>query len=475
MSLTAADPWLIAAELWDAGTNTQPWEKQARPEQLEPDGDWWDIWLMLAGRGFGKTRTSMEDAAKKGRKYPGARIALVAATRADARDTLVEGESGLLACLEPHELRYGTVDGAWNRSLGELFLANGTRYKCYSSEKPRQLRGPQQHFTYADEIAQWNDAKLGAIRDTTWSNLVIGTRLPARAGWPDDYRPQIVAATTPKQVALLRSRDTANPGLLEVENVTVTRGKTTDNLANLSETYRRQVVDPLVGTRLGQQELDGVLLEDVEGALFTSQQLEADRIRFGDVPALAETVVAVDPSTTGGESSDEAGVVAVGLGIDGHGYAVADYSLRGSPLVWAEAAWRCAFDTEAEALVVEDNQGGEMCEVTLLAAWPHIAPRFAQAGRVRPAIRRIHAVHSKRARTVPIALLAERHQLHHVLAVGTGVNSLQLLEGELTGWDGTGDSPNRLDAYVHGFRWLYKIGVKQERLVIGQRWAGGRR
>lgn len=473
MTIEAADPWTVAAELWDAGSNVLPWEKTARPDQLAPEGDW-DVWLILAGRGWGKTKTMMERAARQGRRFPGARIALVATTVADGRDVLIEGESGLLSCLQPSELRYGTVDGAWNRSLGELFLANGTKYKCYSSEKPRQLRGPQHHFTYADEIAQWNDAKFGALRDTTWANIMIGTRNKARPGWPDDYRPEIIAATTPKQVALLRSRDPQNPGLLETELVTITHGKTTDNLANLAETYQRQVVEPLLGTRLGQQELDGVLLEDVEGALFTSEQIEQDRIRFGDVPALAETVVAVDPSTTGGESSDECGIIAGGRGVDGHGYTLADDSLRGSPLVWAAQAWRTAFDVEAEALVVEDNQGGEMCEVTLLAAWPTVAPMYAQAGRIRPAIRRIHAVASKRARAVPIALMAERHQIHHVLDVGSGANSLLLLEGELTGWDGTGDSPNRLDAFVHLWRWCYRIGVKSERVVVGQRWAGGR-
>lgn len=473
MSVEAADPWAVAAELWDAGTNLLPWDKQARPDQLAPDGDW-DVWLILAGRGWGKTKTMMERAAERARRYPGARIALVAATRSDARDTLVEGESGLLSCVEAHELRYGTVDGAWNRSLGELFMANGSRFKCYSSEKPRQLRGPQHHFTYCDEIAQWNDAKFGSTKDTTWSNAVIGTRLPARPGWDDDYKPEIVTATTPKNVALLRSRDPQNPGLLEQEHVAITRGRTSDNLENLSGTYRRQVVDPLLGTRLGTQELDGILLEDVEGALFMTVQIEADRVRWGDVPALAETVVAVDPSTTGGENSDEAGIVAVGRGVDGHGYVLADGTVRGSPLVWAQAAWELAFDVEAEALVVEDNQGGEMCEVTLQAAWPQVSARYVQAGRLRPAIRRIHAVASKRARAVPVALLYERHQIHHALSVNTGVNGLLELEMELTGWDGTGDSPNRLDSVTHGIRWLYRIGVKAERLVVPQRWAGGR-
>jgi phage terminase large subunit-like protein len=256
--------------------------------------------------------------------------------------------------------------------------------------------------------------------------------------------------------------------------VAITRGRTADNMANLSDTYKRQVIDPLLGTRLGQQELDGVLLEDVEGALFIAEQIETDRIRFGEVPALAETVVAVDPSTTGGEASDEAGIVAVGRGTDGHAYALADLTVRGSPLVWAVAAWRAAFDSEAEALIVEDNQGGEMCEVTLLAAWPQVSAVYAQAGRIRPAVRRIHAVSSKRARAVPVALMYERHQVHHVLDVGSGANSLLLLEGELTGWDGTGDSPNRLDALVHGVRWLYRIGVKSERVVVPGRWSGGR-
>jgi predicted phage terminase large subunit-like protein len=253
------------------------WGAEARPEQIPPDTAWF-IWLILAGRGWGKTRTGAEWCAAMARRYPGCRIAIVAATAADARDTMVEGESGLLSVIADSELRGGSRDTGWNRSLGELFLANGSRFKCFSAEKPGRLRGPQHHFAWADEPAVWADAQLGAKaspeKDTTWSNLQLGLRNKTKPEWPAGYSPRVVATTTPKPVRLLKApqsavnNDPSEAGLMQKPAVHITTGKTDENIANLDEVYIAQVVDPLRGTRLGMQELDAMLLEDDGQAIF---------------------------------------------------------------------------------------------------------------------------------------------------------------------------------------------------------------
>lgn len=473
---------LVAAEL----AATSRWQVEARPEQLSPAGAWF-VWLILAGRGWGKTRTGAEWVAEQARQFPGCRVALVAATFADGRDTMVEGESGLLSVLDPSELRGGDVDKAWNRSLGELFWANGSRAKIYSSEKPRQLRGPQHHFAWADEIAQWEDARLGCAQDTTWSNLAIGVRLPARPDWPAGFSARVVATTTPKPVALLRVADRLageNPalaGLLQRDTTVTTRGRTQDNLANLSTTYRQTVVDPLAGTRLGRQELDGLLLEDVEGALWTLTQIEADRVLVGALPRFVQVVTAVDPATTSTAGADHTGIVTAARGVDNHGYVLGDATLRDTPIGWGVAAWRAALQHGSEAIVVEDNQGGEMVETVLATAWQQVAADYQRAGRMPPPIRRVHAVSNKRTRAVPIATMYEQHLWHHVAgAPGDSLissNPLVLLEDQMTTWDGSGDSPDRVDALVHAGRFLFlgQAGPGRSTVVPQGRWGGLRR
>lgn len=484
MTLTA-DPELVRQKFKDRWTQDPDsrkakWITERRAEQIMPQGDWF-VWLILAGRGYGKTRTGAEWSAEMARTFPGCRIALVAATFADGRDTMVEGDSGLLSVLDDKELRGGSQEAAWNRSLGELFLANGSRFKIYSSERPRQLRGPQHHFAWGDEVAQWMDANLGTRRDTTWSNLVIGVRLPRKPQWPASFKPGICVTTTPKRVALIRSKDSANPGLMEQEDVEVTRGRTADNLGNLSETYKKQVVDPLAGTRLGRQELDAEELEDVEGALWKLAWIEEFRIREGDLPTFLRTCVAVDPAVTSHEDSDETGIAVLALGVDGCGYVLDDRSqTQATPATWAEAVWDAAFDFDATVIVVEDNQGGEMTEHTLRTAWAGQELRWRRAGKLPPAIRRVNARGPKVLRAAGVSALYEttslqpKPRIRHVLHVG----DLSKLEDQMTTWDGTGDSPDRVDALVHAARWLMLGGdvqtQKQGKIVSGPRW-GGRR
>lgn len=399
------------------------WQLQARPEQLPPDGDWL-VWLILAGRGYGKTRTGAEWAAEKGRACRGARIALVGATFGDGRDTMVEGESGLLSVLDPSELRGGSVSTGWNRGNGELALANGSRFKVYSAEEPQRLRGPQHHFGWGDEAASWPDAWMGAqaspTKDTTWSNLLIGCRL--------GQRPQIVVTTTPKPVALLKARDGQPLGLIQQPSTQLTRGRTVDNLANLAPTYKTSVVDPLEGTRLGRQELDGEFIEDVDGALWSTDLLARCRMQPEQVPAAGDflrIVVGVDPAVTAGARSDETGIVVVGHTEDRRFVVLDDRTAKLSTDEWARLVIRVFDQWEADRVVVEVNQGGDLVSQTL------------RVHRQNLPIEAVHATRGKRLRAEPVAALYEQDRVRHA-------KPFPRLEEQMTTW--TPDSPSSPDA-----------------------------
>lgn len=391
------------------------WLEIARPTQLPPKGDWL-VWLILAGRGFGKTRTGAETIAQWARETPNGRFALIGQTFADARDVMVEGESGLLAVFDDAELRGGTVDSAWNRSLGELYLANGAKFKIYSSEKPRQLRGPQHHGAWGDEPATWNDAESGTADDTTWSNLLFGLRL--------GHDPRIVLTGTPRPNRLIRE-------LLKEADTATTRGSTYDNLQNLSSTFRRKVISKYEGTRLGRQELDGEVLDDTPGALWKHAMFtrEGFRVRFENLPELVRVVVAVDPQASQSDESAETGIVVAGLGTDGQGYVLGDLSLSGSPTEWATVAVDAYHYHRADAVVPEKNNGGDMVVGTIEAVdrTVNVKPVWASRG--------------KRTRAEPISTLYEKNRIHHVGAFAD-------LEGQMTTWVPGMTSPDRMDALV---------------------------
>ena len=244
----------------------------------------WLIWYLEAGRGYGKTRVGAEDMAQYARTHPGARLALVGAKFADVRDTMVEGESGLLSVLDPTELKGGSVEAGWNRSMGELVLANGARLKAFSAEKPDALRGPQHHRAWLDEIAAWKYVQ------ETWDQVMFGLRL--------GMCPQVIVTSTPRPKALLRD-------IRSRPTTVVVKGTTFENRANLSPTAMAELRKRYEGTRLGRQELYGEFLEDVPGALWKRSQLDADRIVPGSMPLnLTRIVVALDPSVTSNEESD---------------------------------------------------------------------------------------------------------------------------------------------------------------------------
>lgn len=456
MSLTALDPAELAdlltyatddeaaviaaaleAELYD-------WTTEARPNQLAPEGDWL-VWLILAGRGFGKTRTGAEWC-KLQAQEPSTRGALVGATLDDVRDTMVEGESGLLAVLPPSMLRGGSIESAWNRTLVELHLSNGSRMKGFSSQKPDKLRGPQHHYAWCDEPMAWADADRGTQEEsTTWSNLMFGLRL--------GRHPRAVVTGTPKPRRLLVGND-ESPGLLHMDGVVVTKGSTYDNLANLAPTFAAQILSRYEGTRTGRQELDAEVLEDVEGALWSLGQTAAMRVRLA--PDLARVSVAVDPSGGGGPSNDEVGIVAMGLGYDGHGYVLADASERFSAAAWGEAAVVTALRVGAQRIVGETNFGGEMVVENVRVAIDRLADQYPQARSI--SVDKVHASRGKRQRAEPVAALSGDPTNPDTWASTTMhlAGEFPRLEDEMTRWvppregetASRGSSPNRLDAFV---------------------------
>ncbi|WP_338027990.1 DNA-packaging protein [Croceibacterium selenioxidans] len=370
---------------------------------MTPPGDW-RTWLLLAGRGFGKTRVGSEESAWLGVQNPGARIAVIAPTFQDARDTCIEGESGLLAVLPK------TCVETYNRSLGELILFNGTRYKLFSATEPERLRGPQHHFAWCDELAAFPDP-------AAWDQMLFGLRL--------GQHPQVIATTTPKPTPLILK-------LVRTEGVMITRGSTFDNAANLPEGTLAHLRDRYEGTRLGRQELFAELLENVEGALWTADMIDGQRVR--SMPDLQRVVVAVDPSgTKGNGGGDDIGIVAAGKGRDGRFYVLEDASCNLSPDGWARQVARTYDKWSADRVVAEANFGGAMIESVLRTAAPHLPIKMVTASR------------GKVVRAEPIAALYEQGKVSHVGEFGLLESQMCFMTG--AGFKGEG-SPDRVDALV---------------------------
>lgn len=372
----------------------------------------WLIWLILTGRGWGKTRVGAEDIAEFMREHPRSRTALVGATFADVRDTMVEGESGLLSVLHPSELLRGTEEKAWNRSIGELVLANGARAKAFSAEKPKRLRGPQHHRAWADELAAWENLQM------TWDMLMFGLRLGAN--------PQVIITTTPQPLKLLldvRARPTT----------VMTTGTMYDNIHNLAPGAVAELKRKYENTRLGRQELLGHLLEEAEGALWKRRTIDRHRVTPGLRPLeLTRVVVAIDPAMSVSETSDETGIVAAGKGVDGHGYVLGDRSGKFLPLTWAKRALLLWKEFEGDHITAEVNNGGDLVKSNIRAVDDFVPVNAVNASR------------GKRVRAEPVSSLYEQGLVHHV---GTFAE----LEDQMCGWDpdSDDDSPDRVDALVY--------------------------
>ena len=392
-------------------TSRWKWEAQlARPEQIPPESNDWSVYLYLAGRGAGKTRTAAEWVAWQASRMPNTRWAVVAATFGDVRDTCAEGESGVVPILR----RYGMLKH-FNRSMGEIKLTNGSLIKLFSAEDPDRLRGPQFHGAWCDELAAWRYPE-------TYEQLQFTLRL--------GQHPQTVITTTPQPKKLIKELIARNDG-----SVIVVRGSTFDNAANLAPSALQQLRNRYEGTRLGRQELYAEVLDDTPGALWTMQMLEDCRIN--NPPDMARVVVAIDPAATSNENSDETGIVVVGKGIDGRGYVLADRSCRLSPDGWAKRAIEAYDEFQASRVVGEMNMGGDMIETIIRQYRPNIPYRGITAKR------------GKVLRAEPISALYEQGRISHV-----GI--FPELEEQMTSWvsDQSDFSPDRIDALVHGFTQL---------------------
>lgn len=381
-------------------------KQQARHNQVEPEGNW-KTWLILSGRGWGKTRTGAEWLAWQAIHQPKTRWAVLAPTYADARDTCVEGDSGLLKVLRD----YGALreSNGWNRSIGELFLANGSRIKLFSADEPERLRGPQFHGAWLDELAAFKYPEA-------YDQLQFGLRL--------GQDPRVVITTTPRPKPLVRNLIAREDG-----TVHITRGATFDNAANLAPAALIELQARYSGTRLGRQELYGELLEDVEGALWTQQNL--DECRVAEAPKdMQRVVVAIDPAVTMNEDSDETGIVVAGKNSQGEGFIIADYSIKASPLDWAKRAVDAYRTHNADAIVVEVNNGGDMIPAVIKQVDASVF------------VKQVRATRGKQLRAEPIAAFYEQGRVHHV-----GV--LEKLEVQMTTWTPEDPkSPDRLDALV---------------------------
>lgn len=381
------------------------WPRWARPEQLPPDGEW-DGWLIIAGRGWGKTRTGAEtirDEVESGRSK---RIALVAETSADGRDVIVEGESGILACSPPWAMPI------YEPSKRRLTWPNGATATLYDAREPDQLRGPQHDFAWFDELAKYRYA------DAVFDQAMFGLRLGACPRW--------LVTTTPRPIALVRR-------LLVQSGVRITRGRSSDNLTNISPSYQRNVIDRYKGTRLGRQELDAEILDDIPGALWSRRSL--DEARIGKAPDLTRIVVGVDPAASSGEAANENGIVVGGIAASGQAYVLEDWSLRGSPDEWARKAVAAYRKHSADAIIAESNQGGEM-----------VAQCIKSVADVP--VKLVRATRGKYVRAEPISALYEQGRVHHV-------GTLPELEDQMIGFTperaadrSDGYSPDRVDALV---------------------------
>ena len=378
----------------------------AHDSQRPPEGEGWRVWMLMAGRGFGKTRAGAEWVHAAASSRPGVRIALVGATIADARSIMIEGVSGLLAVAKHHRQKL-----SWEPSLGRLRWPNGSEAQLFSGDNADGLRGPEHDLAWCDELAKWREA------ESAWDNLQFGLRRGSR--------PRALVTTTPRSIELLH-RIKNDPW-----SVTTT-GRTSDNV-NLDAKFVEVMTATYGGTRLGRQELDGVLFADVEGALWPRKVIEASR---GDPPVQFErVVVGVDPPAGAGTGSDACGIVVAGRA-EGRLFVLADESWQGlRPEGWARRVATAVARWDADLVVAEANNGGAMVESVLKAA------------EVGVRVKLVHAAKGKAARAEPIAL---RFETGRAFFAG----SFPELEDELAGmtagggYEGPSRSPDRADAMV---------------------------
>ena len=403
------------------------WTSIARPEQLPPQGNWWTIWLYLGGRGAGKTRSGAEDIRAYAESVPGCRIGLIGPTAADVRDVMVEGDSGLLA-IAPNSNR-----PSYEPSKRRLTWPNGSLATMYSAEEADRLRGPQHHKLWFDELAAFKNAQ------DVWDMATFGLRL--------GKRPRVTITTTPRPIALIKSL-VKRLG----EDVAISRGRTADNAENLAPTFLNSIVGRYRGTRLGRQELDAEILDDVPGTLWTRAMIDKARAPVL-LPRMARIVVAIDPSgarNADDTAADVIGMVVAGRDADGRGYVLADRSARLSPAEWGKRAIDAYKEFSADRIVAERNFGGAMVEHVLRSIDKSVSYSELTASR------------GKVQRAEPVAALYEQGRVSHIGDLGPLEDQLCEMTGN--GFAG-GGSPDRADALVWALSELL-LGESQGPMVI---------
>jgi phage terminase large subunit-like protein len=390
------------------------WEAWARPSQLPPEGDW-RVWLLRSGRGYGKTRAGAEWVRRQVEVEGKKRIALVAATAGDVRDTVVEGESGILACSHPDFMP------VWLTSKRRLTWPNGAIATTFSADKPDRLRGPQHDAAWCDELASWRYPEA-------WDMLLFGLRIGAN--------PQVVVTTTPRPTRLIR-------GLVAKSTTVQTVGSTYENAANLAPGFFDDIVSAYEGTNLGRQEIYGDIIEDIAGALWHRDMIED--LRVSEAPAMSRVVVAIDPAVTSEPGSDETGIVVVGCTDEDPaiGYVLDDLSGRYRPEEWARIAVEAYERFKADRIIGEANNGGDLIESVIRTVDPTVS------------YRKVHASRGKYVRAEPVSTLYEKKRVHHVGLFG-------VLEDQMCNFTPDLDrkimgSPDRVDALVWGM-WALMVG-----------------
>jgi len=426
--------FLETVELQVAKREVRPWRKTARPKQLPPDDPdhckpdargircgchgtdrKYNIHLVMAGRGMGKTFMGANWIAEQAAANPNSEWAVLAPSFRDVRKTCFESDVGVIRALMPGEMTN------YRRNELQIVLSNGSVIYGYSAENPDKVRGANLWGAWCDELASWR-------YPATWYEGL----LPAlRKG----KHPRIVVTTTPRPVRLINDLVGRSDG-----SVHVTRGSTWENEANLSDIALDELRRRYEGTRLGRQELEGELLEDLEGALWNRRMLDDARVTRDDVPDLVRVVVAVDPALSSDPESDETGIVVAGEGADGHGYILDDLSARVSPMQAMKLAIRAYRQWEADCVVAETNNGGDFVRDLLRNVDPQVPYKSIRASR------------GKAVRAQPVSALYEQGKIHHV-----GV--FAALEDQMCLWVPESlDSPDRMDAMVWAVSELRGLG-----------------
>lgn len=410
------DEWPIEAKQKFLNELKYRWEFWARPEQLPPDDEDWDIWVLLAGRGFGKTRTGAEYIKQVMIDQPQVRVGIIGQTIAAVRDVCVEGESGLLAVIPDDQIL------KYNRSLGQLKLKNGSMAFGFSGADPEKLRGFQSHYLWMDELAAWD------YEQATFDMALMGLRL--------GRHPRIVITTTPKPSVLVV--DLVNRSKSEPDKVRITTGSTFDNAANLPQSQLDALRARYEGTTLGRQELYAELILDDPDALWSRTLIDQNRLKeFAVRPKdMVEIVVAIDPSmAAGGVRDSETGIIVAGRDANGIAYVLEDASLlRPSPDTWARKAIEKYHQYQANRIVAEVNQGYDLVENILKT-------KAEQSGQTVP-VKKVYATRGgKFLRAEPVAALYEQGRIKHV-------GMFSELEDQMTQWIPGKPSPDRLDALV---------------------------